>query len=158
MAVARHRFGPQVIVRAAVDSATAISAGDAVYLDTDDVKPASSEMWNTDLNTTQALFTNHFLGIAQADHAANSGIVTDFPVDVSPLAVYEMDCASETHEIGAMLGMDKAGGNALLPSTLEKAPSASSCFRCVRRNVTSNTKVYVRMQSAYWGHNEAGNQ
>jgi len=158
MAVARHRYGEQFLVRVAVDSATAINAGDAVYLDTDDAKPASSETWNTDLATTQANFVNHFLGIAQSDHAANSGAVTDFPVDISPFAVYEMDCASETHEIGDPIGMDKASGNALLPSTLEKAVAASSCFRCVRRDVSAATRVYVRMQSAYWGVNDATRQ
>lgn len=110
MAVARHRYGPQVVVRVAVDSATAINAGDAVFLDVDDAKPASSEPWSMDLATTQANFVNHFLGIAQADHPANSGAVTDFPVDISPLAVYEMDCASQTHEVGDTLGMDQAAG------------------------------------------------
>lgn len=158
MAVARHRYGPQHILHVAVDSATAINAGDAVYLDTDDAKPASSETWSVDLATTQANFVNHFLGIAQADHAANSGAVTNFPVDISPLAVYEMDCASETHEIGDTLGMDKASSSNLLASTLEKAVAASSCFRCVRRDASAATKVYVRMQSAYWGENAAGQQ
>jgi hypothetical protein len=158
MAVARHRYGNQFIVRVAVDTGTAISAGDALYLDTDDAKPASSETWDTNLATTQANFVNHFLGIAQADHAANSGALTDFPVDISPTAVYEMDCASETHEIGDPVGMDKASGNALLASTLEKAVAASSCFRCVRRDASAATRVYVRMQSAYWGVNAAGSQ
>jgi hypothetical protein len=158
MAVARHRYGNQFIIRVPVDSATAISAGDAVYLDTDDAKPASSETWDTNLATTQANFVNHFLGIAQADHAANSGAVTDFPVDIGPDSVYELDSASETHEIGDTLGMDKAAGNALLQSTLEKAVAASSCFRCVRRDASAATRVYVRMQSAYWGDNAAGTQ
>jgi hypothetical protein len=158
MAVARHRYGPQFIIRVAVDSATAINAGEAVYLEVDDARPASSEAWVTDLATTQANFVNHFLGIAQADHAAGSGAVTDFPVDISPTAVYEMDCASEAHEVGDTLGMDKAAGNALLAGTLEKAVAASSCFRCVRRDPSPATRVYVRMQSAYWGVNDATRQ
>ncbi len=158
MAVMRHRYGNQFIIRVAVDSATAINAGDAVYLDTDDAKPASSEPWVTDLATTQANFVNHFLGIAQADHAANSGAVTDFPVDIAPTAVYEIDCASETHEVGDTLGMDKAAGNTLLASTLEKAVAASSCFRCIRRDASAATRIYVRMQSAYWGENAQGAQ
>lgn len=158
MAVSRHRFGPQFIVHVAVNAATAIQAGDAVFLDTDDAKPAAAETWSTDLATTQANFVNHFLGIAQADHPANSGATTDFPIDISPLAVYEMDCASETHEVGDTLGLDKASGNALLSNVLEKAVAASGCFRCVRRNPAARDKVYVRMQSAYWGHNAAAAQ
>jgi hypothetical protein len=158
MAIARHRYGEQMIVHAAVDSATAISAGDAVYLDGDDVKPASSEPWTGDLATTQANFVNHFLGIAQADHPANSGAVTDFPVDISPLAVYELDCASEAHELGDTLGLDKAAGNNLLASTLKKTLAAGSCFRCVRRDPVATTRVYVTMQSAYFGVNDAARQ
>ena len=158
MPVARHRYGPQFIIHAAVDSATAISAGDAVYLDTDDAKPASSFTWDTNLATTQAAFVDKFLGVALADHTANSGAVTDFPVDISPFSVYELDCASETHEIGDPLGMDKASGNALLASTLEEAVAASSSFRCVRRDPSAATVIYVRMQSAYWGQNAAGQQ
>ena len=104
----RHRYGQQCMVRVAVDSATAIAMGDLVYLDTDDAKPASSETWSSDLATTQANFNNHFLGIAQADHAANSGAVLDFPVDISPTSVYEMVCDSETHEISDMLDPIKA--------------------------------------------------
>lgn len=158
MAVARHRFGPQFLVHVAVDSATEIAAGDALFLDTDDAKPAADFTWDTDLATTQAAFVNKFLGIAQADHPANSGAVTNFPVDISPMSVYEMTCASQTHELGDTLGPDKASGNALISSALEKAVAASSCFRAMRRDASANDKVYVRMQSAYWGANDAGKQ
>ncbi len=158
MAVLRHRYGPQFVVRAAVDSATEIQAGDLLYLDTDDVKPASSETWSTDLATTQANFTNHFMGIAQADHQAGSGAVADFPVDISPHSVYELDCDSELHELGDTLGAAKATGNALLAAKAKKAVAASSCLRCVRRDVEAKDRVYVRMQSAYWGINDATRQ
>ena len=158
MAVVRHRFGMPVVVHVAVDSATEIRAGDAVFLDGDDAKPASAEAWSIDLATTQAAFADHFLGIAQADHPANSGAVADFPVDISPWSVYEMDCANETHEVGDTLGMDQSTGNSLEAAKLEKAVAASSCFRCLRRNPTASSTVYVRMQSAYWGHNDAAGQ
>lgn len=158
MATMRHRFGPQFLAHVAVDSATAIEAGDLLFLDTDDAKPASSEAWNTDLATTQANFTNHFLGIALADHEANSGAVKNFPVDTSPTSVYEMDCESETHEFGDPLAVAKDTGNALLPAKLKKAVAASSCCRCVRRDPSAATRVYVHFQSAYWGLNDATRQ
>lgn len=155
----RHRYGQQMIVRVAVDSATEIEAGDLLFLDTDDAKPASSETWNTDLATTAAAFNNHFLGIAQADHAAGSGASLDFPVDISPFAVYEMDCDDEAHEIGDMLTVVKATGNALLDAKLKKTTTAAvGCGRCVRRDPTSKTRVMARFQSAYWGVNDAGRQ
>lgn len=155
----RHRYGQQFTIRVAVDSATEIALGDLLYLDTDDAKPASSEAWNTDLVTTQSNFNNHFLGIAQADHAAGSGAVLDFPVDISPLSVYEMDCDSETHEVGDLVTPIKAAGNALVADRLKKTTTAAAgCGRCVRRDTTAQTRVMVRFQSAYWGANAAGSQ
>lgn len=155
----RHRYGPQMIVRAAVDSGTEIANGDLLILDTDDAKPASSQAWDTDLATTLGAFNNHFLGIAQADHPAGSGASLDFPVDISPMAVYEMDCDSETHEVGDMMTPVKASGNALLPAKLKKTTTAASaCARCIRRDPLAQTRVMVRFQSAYWGVNDAGKQ
>jgi hypothetical protein len=133
--------------------------GDLLFLDTDDAKPASSETWNTDLATTQNNFNNHFLGIAMADHAANSGAVLDFPIDISPTAVYEMDCDSETHEIGDMLTPVKATGNALVANKVKKTSTAAgACARCMRRDPSAKTTVMVRLQSAYWGINDATRQ
>lgn len=155
----RHRYGQQFTLRVAVDSASEIAMGDLVYLDTDDAKPAGSETWSTDLVTTQSNFNNHFLGIALADHAAGSGAVLDFPVDISPLSVYEMDCDSEAHEVGDMITPVKATGNALLPDKVKKTTTAAAgCGRCVRRDPTAQTRVMVRFQSAYWGINAAGSQ
>ena len=133
--------------------------GDLVYLDTDDAKPASSETWDTNLATTQANFNNHFLGIALADHAAGSGAVLDFPVDISPMSVYEMDCDEETHEIGELLTPIKATGNALVAAKVKKTSAAAGgCGRCMRRDPTAQTRAMVRFQSAYWGINDAGKQ
>ena len=155
----RHRYGTQYIVRAAVDSGTEIRLGDLLFLDTDDAKPASSEAWVTDLVTTQSNFNNHFLGIALAEHPANSGAVSDFPVDISPLSVYEMDCDSEVHELGDLLTPIKASGNALVPNKLRKTTTtAAGCARCLRRDPVSRTTVLVRFQSAYWGSNNAAQQ
>src|SRR5262245_28491227 len=120
MAIARHRYGPQFLVQAPVDSATAIQAGDALFLDGDDAKPASAFTWGADLAATQASFANSFLGIAQADHPAGSGDVMNFPVDVAPTSVYEMACSSQSHELGDTLGPAKDSGNALLAATLAK--------------------------------------
>lgn len=158
MAQLRHRYGPQFLVHVAVDAETAIEAGDLLFLDNDDAKPAGSFTWSTDLATTQANFNNQFLGVAMADHPAGSGAVHHFPVDISPLAVYEMTCASEAHEVGDTLGPKQASGNALLPDTLEKAVAAGSCARCVRRNPSASDRVYVRLQSAFWGVNDAARQ
>lgn len=148
----RHRYGQQMIVRVVVDSATEIEAGDLLFLDTDDAKPAAAEPWDTNVTATRINFRRHFLGIAQADHLAGSGVVLDFPVDISPLSVYEMNCEEEHHEIGDPLTV--AATAALSSKLLVKTNSRLSIARCVRRDPTAKSRVMVRFQSAYWGHND----
>ncbi len=156
MSVARHRFGPQFVVHVAVASETAIRAGDALYLHEGEARPASSFTWDDNLAATRASFNDQFLGIALADHPADSGDESLFPVDISPLAVYEMDCVVEPHEVGATLGPRQGDGETLDPSTLEVAAAAgSSDFKPIALHKPT---VYVRMQSAYWGVNDAARQ
>ncbi len=145
------------IVYCAVDSGTVIAVGDMVFLDTDDVKPASSFTWDTNLATTQASFANAFLGIAMSSHASGSA-VTNFPVNISPHATYKMTCASATFEIGATLGPAKASGNALENQKLVAAVAASSVARCRKRHASASTTVVANFQSAYWGANAAAQQ
>lgn len=142
----------------AVDDSSVINAGDLVWLDTDDVKAAADISWNTNLATTQADFANVFVGVALQDHENGGGAITDFPVDVSPDAVYNFTCTSETHEVGALLGPAKDSGNALLSDTLEVAVAASSIARCVTRDASAATDVDVKLQSSILGHNAAGAQ
>jgi len=51
----RFRSGQVELHKVRVDSDTELEAGDLVWLDTDDVKPASAFTWTTDLATTQAV-------------------------------------------------------------------------------------------------------
>ena len=88
----RFRSGQVELRRVRVDSGTVIEAGDLVYLDTDDVKPASDFPWDTNLATTQAAFAAVFLGVAHT--ASADGETDDVSVDVSPHSVYEFDVAS----------------------------------------------------------------
>lgn len=146
------------IVYCAVDASTVITAGDLLYLDTDDVKPAGSFTWDNDLATTQAGFADVFLGVALDAHATADGAVTDFPVDISPNSLYAYLCASETHEIGDTFGPDKQSGDALESQKLEKAVAASSIARAHKRNAVAATTALVTFQSAYWGFNAEGSQ
>ena len=93
----RHRHGDVDLRRVRVDSATVIRAGDLVFLDTDDVKPASDFPWTTDLATTQAAFAAAFLGVAHTSSAA--GETEDISVDFVPHSVYLLDVASGTYEV-----------------------------------------------------------
>jgi hypothetical protein len=147
----------RVLVSAVVDNDTVVAVGDMLYLDTGKVLPAASFTWDTDLATTQASFINSFLGIAVEAHAATTAD-EKILVDISPNSHYYYTCASATYEVGALAGPDKASGNALLSSTLEAAVATSSCARVVQRLASAGTKVVVRFQSAYWGHNAAASQ
>lgn len=146
------------IVHAAVDNSTVIAVGDLVWLDTDDVKPAASFAWNSDLATTQADFVNSFMGVALDAHASGGGATT-IRVDTSPQSIYKRTCTSATHELGATLGPAKhSSTNTLLNNQLVSAVAASSCARVVERQASASTSCAVRFQSAYYGNNVAGAQ
>src|SRR4051794_10745466 len=98
----RFRSGQVELHKVRVDSATVIEAGDLVWLDTDDVKPAAAFTWTTDLATTQGNFAAVFLGVAHQSSAA--GETVDISVDLSPLSVYEFVVESGTFEVGGLLG------------------------------------------------------
>jgi len=153
----RHRHGPQLLVKCPVDSSTVIEVGDLVWLDTDDVKPATSFTWNTDLATTQAAFAVNFLGVAQ--EASASGQTDEISIDISPLAVYEMDAASATYEIGDPVGPDQTGSGSsatLMDQQLEAAVAASAIARVVKRRATAGASVEVIFASAYFADNTNG--
>jgi hypothetical protein len=60
----RWRYEDANRVTAAVDSSTIIEIGDLVWLDTDDVKPASDVSYSGGLAATQETFQTKFLGVA----------------------------------------------------------------------------------------------
>lgn len=137
----------------------AIAVGDPViWVDANsNVEPAASTVWNTNLATTQADFTNIFLGIAMTSKAgATASKVVQ--VDISPETVREFTCSSETHDVDEMMSVAKDTGNALLTSTLVKAVAASSPFRIRRKDGSAATKVLCSWHSAYYGNNAAGAQ
>lgn len=155
--ILRYHVRHRLIQYYAVDAGAIITAGDLVWLNTDDVKAASDFVWDTNLATTQAEFVNLFVGVALDDHPAGTGVV-NFPVDISPMSIYEYACTSEAHENGDTMGPAKAAGNALLNQTLAKAVAASACARCVKRDASADTRTIVRLQSAFAGNNAAGAQ
>jgi hypothetical protein len=101
----RFRSGQVQLHKLRVDANTVIEAGDLVWLDGDDVKPASDFPWTTDLPTTQAAFAASFIGVAHQQSA--SGDTEDISVDVSPHSVYEFDADAATYEVGDLLGPDE---------------------------------------------------
>lgn len=149
----RFRSGQVQLARLRVDSGTVIEAGDMVFLDSDDVKPASDFTWTTDLATTQALFAAAFLGIAHQQSA--DGDTDDISVDLSPHAVYEFDVNAATYEVGDALGPDE-NSSALMDQQLEAVASAAlGIARAVEYRAASSPLLRVTFASAF--HNGSAN-
>ena len=143
----RYRHGQVDLVKARVDSGTVIEAGDLVFLDTDDVKPASSFTWDTDLATTQGNFAASFLGVAHKQSA--DGDTDPITVDISPHAVYEFDANSATYEVGDILGCDE-NSSTLMDQQLEAVGSAAlGIARAAEYKAAAASKLRVRFASAY---------
>jgi len=134
----------------AVDSPTVINRGDAVWLDSDDVKPASDFTWDTDIFTTRAAFAAKFAGVALG-HSA-SGETSEIPVQVGGFIRFGF--AGSTYEVGDPVAMDKASGNAMLNDRLETSSASECTFRVRERGeVQDGGKLLVEIYSAFAGAN-----
>lgn len=143
----RFRSGQIQLRKFRVDAATVIEAGDLVWLDTDDVKPASAFTWDTDLPTTQAAFAALFVGVAHQVSA--NGDTNDVSIDISPTSVYEFDVASATYEVGTPLGPDEASSK-LMNQQLETVASANlGIARAAEYKAAADTKLRVTFASAF---------
>ena len=142
-----YRYGQRKVIQGAVDSAEVLEVGDMVFLNTDDVRPASDFTWTSNLATTQANFTDKFLGICM--HQSASGDTDPVDVDISADSVYCFTVASATFELGDMLGPDQSGGNTMLDQVLEKAVASSSIAMAMERKASAATSLLVCFASAY---------
>lgn len=143
--VMRYKYGETNPVMCPVDSATVIEIGDLVYMDTDDAKPASTAaLWDTNLATTQEAFHDAFLGVAMQQSRSGD---TD-PIRVATSGVFEFAAASDTYELGALVGPDKDTGDALLDQTVEDVAGANLAVgRIARREGSATTTVLVDVVS-----------
>ncbi len=149
----RFRSGQVFLHRLRVDSGTVIEAGDLVYLDGDDVKPAADFPFTTDLATTQGNYAAAFLGIAHQQSA--DGDTDDLSIDFSPHAVYEMNVNAANYEVGDRLGPDELSA-ALMSQQLEAVPSADLAIARATEYKTSATSLLrVTLASAF--HSGSGN-
>lgn len=141
----RWRYGDTNPVVAAVDSSTEIEIGDLVYLDTDDVKPASSQADQSSESANQTLFATNFLGVAM-QHSRDGDTA---PIRVATTGVFEYICPSATYEIGDLMGIDEAtSGTALEDQVLAAVSNASEAIgRVAARAASATTSILVSLQS-----------
>ena len=142
----RFRSGQVLLQKVRVDSGTNISAGDLVYLDTDDVKPASAFTWGETLAATQESFAAAFLGVAH--QASDVGETAPISVDVSPQAIYEFDVHPATYEVGSLLGPDESSSH-LMSQQLEAATAARAIARAAEFKAVSSGALRVMLASAF---------
>ena len=142
----RFRSGQVQLHKLRVDSDTVIEAGDLVFLDTDDVKPAADFPWDTDLETTQGAFAAVFLGVAHEQSA--DGDTDDLSIDTSPQAIYEFDVDSATYEVGDSLGPDE-DSSSLMSQQLEAAAGSASIARAAEYKASASTTLRVTFASAF---------
>lgn len=141
----RWRYGATNPVMLPVDSSTVIEIGDLMYLDTDDVKPASALSDAGDEAGNQEALHDGFAGIAM--QASASGDTSD--IRVATTGVFEFDCAAATFEVGDFVGASENGAGNALENQIVKAASGAnlSIGRCAKRVASSGTKVYVDVVS-----------
>lgn len=142
----RFRSGQVHLRKVRVDAETVVSAGDLLWLDGNDAKPASQFSWDTDLATTQAAFAALFLGVAHQPSAA--GETVPVSVDVSPDSVYEFDVAPAAYELGTPLGPDELS-DSLMNQQLEGAAAGSAIARAAEFTPASVSTLRVTFASAF---------
>lgn len=142
----RFRSGQVHLRRVPVDAATVIEAGDLVWLDGDDAKPASQLAWGGTLAATQASFAAKFLGIAHQPSLA--GDTTPISIDVSGDSVYEVDVASAIYKFGDTLGPDE-NSSKLTNQSLEAAATANAIARSCEFSTAATSTLRVSFASAY---------
>ncbi len=143
----RFRSGQVELHKVRIDSATVIEAGDLVWLDTDDAKPASAFTWTTDLATTQGNFAAVFLGVAHQSSAA--GETQDISVDLSTFSVYEFDVDSATFELGGLLGPSSASSLLTDQKLATVASGALAIARAAEYKAAASSVLRVQFASAF---------
>jgi predicted RecA/RadA family phage recombinase len=136
-------------VLGAVDSATVIEIGDLLYLDTDDLKPASSQVDQLTEEANQARFASKFIGVAmQASDAGDTQ-----PIRVATDGIFEFPCPSGTWEVGDLVGASEdAGGTALEDQQVEGVARPECAIGYVaQRQAAAVTTVKVRLLSRVAG-------
>lgn len=143
----RWRYGETNPIVLPVDSASAIEIGDLVWLDTDDVKPASDVADQSTEAANQEYFHDRFAGVAMQRSASGD---TD-PIRVATTGVFEFTCASATFEVGDLIGDTEAASGTELENQKTVAVGSGNenraIGRCTKRVAAADTRVLVDVVS-----------
>lgn len=143
----RFRSGQVELHKLRVDDGTELFAGDLVYLDGDDVKPASEFPFTTNLATTRGNFAAVFLGVCH--QVSRPGDTIPVSIDLSPLSVYEFDVDPSTFEVGSLLACD-GDSDGLARQQLAKVGSAAAAIaRAAEFKATTSSLLRAQFASAF---------
>lgn len=132
------------MTRYPVNAATVIEVGDLLYMEVDDVRPASDLTYGATLAATQAQFAKQFVGVAM--EASQSG--EDNDITVAKAGIFEFPCAAATFEIGDLVGPDdNAGPTALLDQQVIAMGESGigSIGRVAKRYASNTTTVLIKI-------------
>ena len=101
----RWRYGDTNPVVASVAATTVIEIGDLLWQDTNNAKPAALLPDGGSKAANQAALVHNFLGVAMARSRPGETTL----VRVATTGVFELDCPSETFELGDLVGVDAGG-------------------------------------------------
>ena len=141
----RWRYGETNPVMLPVSVGTAVEIGDLLYLDGDNVKPASSQSDQGTLAGNQETFHDNFVGIAMQ---CASGTATE-TIRVATSGVFEFTCFPATFEVGDLRGAaeDGAGLQLEAQAVLGVATENLALGRCVKRAPVASDKVLIDIVS-----------
>ncbi len=142
----RFRSGQVQLRKIRVDANTIIEAGDLLWLDGILARPASDITWNSDLATTQADFSEKFLGIAH--QASGPGDALPISVDISSDSVYELDCSPGNYELGQPVGPDE-NSSSLMNQQIEGSTAGSAIARSAEFTNGTVSSIRVTLCSAF---------
>ncbi len=146
-AVVRFRSGIVDLHKVPVAASTIVAPGDLVFLDEGKAKPAALFPMGETLAATKVAFAKVFIGIAHEASAA--GETEEISVDLSPLAVYEVNIAPGASLFGGALAIDGTN-TALRSSQLIVTTTANQAIaRVARPIVEGETTARVMFASAF---------
>ena len=138
-----YHHGDTNVRRYAVDSATVIELGDLLFLDTDDVKPASSQATVSPLSTAQETFHDIFAGVA-LERSRNGDTDT---ILVASTGVFRLDIASTTVEVGDLMGVTVTAGAVVDQEVVSVATENLAVGKITKREASAVTAVLVEIEA-----------
>lgn len=141
----RWRYGETNPVMLPVQAGFRVEIGDLVYLDSGNLKPASSLTDQGSLTANQQAFHGKFVGVAMQ---CTTGATAE-TVRVATSGVFEFTSAPAAYGVGDLIGSSEdAGGTQLEPQLVEVVAAENLAIgRCVKQAPSGSEKVLIDIVS-----------